>query len=232
MMEAKSLSGDNCERWGCKVKLFLFFIGLFLFIINDVKACDVTYYDGDSTSTTGACYTDESYVYLPMNSTSSTLRSYKSDVLAIDGLSVSEWEERYNVKADIPSRKVNNSYRGNYNSLSNVTSNSHNFNEKAYQQFWCSQKGGQMEVPLRGAGPNGGVGRADCITRDFAIEVDFAHKWEEAIGQSTRYAVASNKNAGILLIMEKDSDYKYLRMLKAVAPGIVVWTIKPYDLRH
>lgn len=48
--------------------------------------------------------------------------------------------------------------------------------------------------------------RCDIVTDTHAIEVDFADKWGEAIGQSLNYAFQSNKRAGILLILEKESD--------------------------
>ncbi len=45
--------------------------------------------------------------------------------------------------------------------------------------------------------------RVDCVTDTHAIEFDFAKKWGESIGQALYYATILNKQAGIVLIMEK-----------------------------
>jgi hypothetical protein len=41
--------------------------------------------------------------------------------------------------------------------------------------------------------------RCDIVTETHAIEVDFADKWAEAIGQCLNYSFQLNKKAGILL---------------------------------
>ena len=104
--------------------------------------------------------------------------------------------------------------------------NAHQFLEKEYQKKWCSDKKGKLEVVL-----NSGE-RADCITEEYAIEFDFAKKYTEAIGQSLLYSIEANKKAGIVLIIEKITDEKYLKRLQIVANvyNIKVWTIKPEDL--
>ncbi len=65
--------------------------------------------------------------------------------------------------------------------------------ERAYQQAHCD---GQREVTM----PDGT--RCDCVTATHAIEIDFANKWYEAIGQSLNYAFQTSKRAGIILILE------------------------------
>ena len=75
--------------------------------------------------------------------------------------------------------------------------------------------------------------RADCVTATHAVEVDFAPKWAESIGQSLYYAKVLNKKPGILIIMENgEKDLKYLKHVKSVADsyGITVWTITPSDI--
>ena len=42
--------------------------------------------------------------------------------------------------------------------------------------------------------------RCDILTDTHAIEVDFADKWAEAIGQSLNYAMQTGKKAGIVLV--------------------------------
>ena len=58
--------------------------------------------------------------------------------------------------------------------------------------------------------------RCDIVTETSAIEVDFADKWAEAIGQSLNYAFQSSKRAGILLILEKPSDERHLIRVQSI----------------
>jgi hypothetical protein len=101
-------------------------------------------------------------------------------------------------------------------------------NEKWYQQRWCEQKDGQVEVRLKDKT------RCDCLTDDFAIEVDFAHKWAEAVGQSLHYAKMTDLQAGILLIVEDSKDKKHLARLNNVINfhelPITVWTTNKSEL--
>lgn len=46
--------------------------------------------------------------------------------------------------------------------------------------------------------PNGTY--VDCVNDAYAIEVDFSHKWAEAIGQSLMYASELERLPGIILI--------------------------------
>ena len=95
--------------------------------------------------------------------------------------------------------------------------------EKYYQDLWCEGKG-ETEFVLPGKA------RVDCLTDTHAIEVDFADKWAEGIGQSLYYARITGKLHGVLLIMEdpdKDRFYWLRLMVVAGEYGIDVWTIKP-----
>lgn len=99
--------------------------------------------------------------------------------------------------------------------------------EKDYQQLWCKQHNGRLEVIL----PD--KARVDCVTDTHAIEFDFAKKWGESIGQALYYSTILNKQAGIVLIMEKGaSDEKYLSRVKEVAKryNITIWTMTPQDM--
>lgn len=64
--------------------------------------------------------------------------------------------------------------------------------------------------------------RCDLVTETHAIEVDFADKWGEAIGQSLNYAFQSNKRAGIILILESESDARHLIRVNSI--------VRYYDL--
>lgn len=76
--------------------------------------------------------------------------------------------------------------------------------------------------------------RCDCLTRDYAVEVDFGKKWAEAIGQSLHYARLTGKKAGVLLIINSKKDEKYARRLhdniSYYQLPIRVWQIAASDL--
>lgn len=58
--------------------------------------------------------------------------------------------------------------------------------------------------------------RVDCLTNEYAIEVDFAKKWAEAIGQSLYYAQMTGKKPAIGFIVG-DGDERYLKRVESVA---------------
>jgi hypothetical protein len=97
--------------------------------------------------------------------------------------------------------------------------------EKYYQEKWCAEQYGEVEVVLPDRT------RCDCLTNTNAIEFDFANKWPEAIGQSLYYSIQTGKRAGIALILEKPSDYKYWLRLNTVIEQndlqIDTWIIRP-----
>jgi len=107
--------------------------------------------------------------------------------------------------------------------LSSIVLNAkHLHKEKYYQKIFCNKMNGVMEYTLRDKT------RIDCLTSSYAIEVDFANKWAESIGQSLYYGLMTNKKPGILLIMEKPKkDIRYLKRLKKVVEiqKIRIWTI-------
>ena len=101
-------------------------------------------------------------------------------------------------------------------------SHSHLHPERYYQELTCRALGGQLEYVLTDHA------RVDCLTADYAIEVDFAPKWAESIGQALYYAQETGKRPGVILILEHPAkDVRYLRRLSAIAQryGITVWTI-------
>ena len=53
--------------------------------------------------------------------------------------------------------------------------------EKWYQEKWCEEQKGRVEVVL----PDGT--RCDCVTDTHAIEFDFGNNWAEAIIMSIPY---------------------------------------------
>ena len=96
--------------------------------------------------------------------------------------------------------------------------------EKWYQDRWCAKNGGKAEVVL----PD--KTRCDCIVAENAVEVEFANKWAESIGQSLYYSLQTGKRAGIVLIIENDSDQKYWIRLNSTIQHfklpIDTWSVK------
>ena len=95
----------------------------------------------------------------------------------------------------------------------------HLHREAYYQHLFCKDMGGTLEARLTGHT------RVDCLTYGYAIEVDFASKFYQAIGQSLHYSIMTSKKAGIYLIIENKSDMKYLDRLNRIADkyNIKVW---------
>jgi hypothetical protein len=98
--------------------------------------------------------------------------------------------------------------------------------ERYYQQIWCNEHNGQVEVVLADGT------RCDCLTTTHAIEFDFGYKWAEAIGQSLNYSLQTGKRAGIVLIMG-DNDRRYYNRLCRVVEyfnlPIDVWRVTSGD---
>lgn len=98
--------------------------------------------------------------------------------------------------------------------------------EKVYQKAWCDKAKGQMEYKLRDGT------RVDCLTTNYAIEVEFADKWYQSVGQALHYARLTGEQPAVLLIIEQKSDWKHYWQLKKIAKknDIKIWYIKPEDL--
>jgi len=102
--------------------------------------------------------------------------------------------------------------------------------EKDYQEHFCKQIGGITEYRLKD------MTRVDCLVDQYAIEVDFAPKWAESIGQSLYYASQTSRKPAVLLIIEDDEkDLKYLRRLEDVSQRhkIDIWIInKKFEVKQ
>ena len=81
--------------------------------------------------------------------------------------------------------------------------------ESEYQAAWCGKRNGIIEYKLNDKT------RVDCLTPTLAVEVDFANKWAECIGQALYYSKMTNRQAACVLIMENpEKDTKYLNRLR------------------
>ncbi len=94
--------------------------------------------------------------------------------------------------------------------------------ESYYVNQWCTNDFGRKEVVLWD------LSRVDCLSKDYAIEFDFAKKWAESIGQSLYYAKLTNKNPAIVLILTSPTDYNYVKRAERLDNGIKIFLIKAY----
>lgn len=93
--------------------------------------------------------------------------------------------------------------------------------EKDYQKVFALWIQGKTEVTLSDKT------RVDILTDIYAIEVDFAKKWAESIGQSLFYSLMTGKKPGVVLIMKAENDKRFLKRLMKVSEkyNIQVWLI-------
>lgn len=99
--------------------------------------------------------------------------------------------------------------------------------ESVYQEAWCNKHNGVMEYQLEDKA------RVDCLTKRYAVEVDFAPKWAECIGQALYYGQSTKHKSACLLIMEnEEKDLKYYKRIQAVSKKhrIKIFTITTADL--
>ena len=90
----------------------------------------------------------------------------------------------------------------------------HIHKEAYYRDLWCQVNHGDTEQRQ----PNGTI--ADCVTGIYAVEVEFAEKWQEAVGQSLNYSEQTGLLPGILLILETDADLKYWNHLQEMVDAL------------
>ena len=83
--------------------------------------------------------------------------------------------------------------------------------ERYYQEKFAREIGGQVEVVMKDGT------RCDILTATHAIEVDFAKKWAEAIGQSLNYALHTGKRPAVALIVLSPSDNKYVERVRKIS---------------
>ena len=97
-------------------------------------------------------------------------------------------------------------------------------NEAYYVQNWCTDDFGRREFILWDRT------RVDCLTKDYALEFDFAHKWAESVGQSLYYSIMTKRQPGVVLIITKITDIIYLNRHEAISnkEGIKVFVVKAY----
>lgn len=92
-------------------------------------------------------------------------------------------------------------------------------NEAWYRDRLAAQLRGGVEAVVP-------YGRADVTTAVYAIEVDFAHKFKEGIGQALWYAWCLDRKPGLALIAEP-GDLDVIAVLNQIADksDITLWVI-------
>lgn len=93
--------------------------------------------------------------------------------------------------------------------------------EAYYQNMFAQEIKGQTEVVLNDRA------RVDIVTQEYAIEVDFAPKWAESIGQSLYYGIMLHKKPGVVLIVDGNKEQRYINRLLYTAENyyITVWIL-------
>lgn len=91
--------------------------------------------------------------------------------------------------------------------------------ESDYRDTWCEDQDGQAEVVLED------LTRVDCLTEEFAVEVDWAHKWAESIGQARYYAEMTGREPAVLLIVGP-GEARFLARFHNAAPGIRLYVVE------
>ncbi len=95
--------------------------------------------------------------------------------------------------------------------------------EKDYVLAWAAANHGKTNVSLADRT------RCDVVTATHAVEVVFAARWQNAVGQALYHATQLNKQPGIVLIMEGPKDAVYRQRLDATLAvfnlPIQVWEI-------
>jgi len=96
------------------------------------------------------------------------------------------------------------------------------YHEKYYQTLLCDELSGEMEYVLQDRT------RVDCLTEEYAIEVDFAKKWAEGVGQSLYYAHMTGRKPAVGFIMNTEKDKRYFKRLNTLAEkyGIKIFIIE------
>ncbi|MDB3867407.1 hypothetical protein N9333_01115 [Gammaproteobacteria bacterium] len=79
--------------------------------------------------------------------------------------------------------------------------------EKEISSRWCDEYKGIAEFRTINAT------YVDCLTSEYAVEVEFDYKWKESIGQSLHYAQATGKKPAIVFVRRHKSRVDYYTQL-------------------
>jgi len=91
--------------------------------------------------------------------------------------------------------------------------------ERECQRVIHSQIGGVMEYRL-----DDGT-RVDILLRARAIEIDWANKWAEGVGQSIYYSVRTNRPPVVILLAKDGNWMRYTKRVEACGVECWVWNV-------
>ncbi len=97
-----------------------------------------------------------------------------------------------------------------------------NYKESDYQKEFAKWIDGTTEFLLDDGS------RVDILTKIYAIEIDYAHKWAEGVGQALFYSLKTKRIPGLVLILAKRKSYqKYIERVFIIVQeyNITIWTI-------
>ena len=94
--------------------------------------------------------------------------------------------------------------------------------ESYYVNQWCTPSFGKKEFRLWDST------RVDCLTKEYAVEFDFAKKWAESIGQSLYYAKMTGKKPAVVLILTNVADMKYVKRVERLDNDIQIFLIRAF----
>ena len=94
--------------------------------------------------------------------------------------------------------------------------------ESYYVNHWCTPDFGRKEAVLWDGT------RVDCLTKDYAVEFDFAKKWAESIGQTLYYSKMTGKKPAVAIILTSLTDYRFVKRIERLDNGIKIFLIKAY----
>ncbi len=94
--------------------------------------------------------------------------------------------------------------------------------EAYYVEQWCTPSFGKKEFRLWD------MTRVDCLTKDYAIEFDFAKKWAESVGQSLYYSEMTHKKPAVVLILTNWTDMRYVKRVERVNKDIQIFLVKAF----
>lgn len=89
--------------------------------------------------------------------------------------------------------------------LSATATQPHKMQDADYVKIVCDAKSGQTEVRRLGS-------RADCVSENEAIEVEYAHKWSEGIGQAERYGKVFSRKPVLVLVLEQPDHERFVEL--------------------
>ena len=94
--------------------------------------------------------------------------------------------------------------------------------EAYYVEQWCTPSFGKKEFRLWD------MTRVDCLTKDYAIEFDFAKKWAESVGQSLYYSEMTHKKPAVVLILTNWTDMRSVKRVERVNKDIQIFLVKAF----